>query len=91
MKVKILLTSLGLIFVWPGLNFKFKDVTIKIHGLEVTNIKSTGKPGDLYEINKSGIYFNTRDIVIVITYLQFPNKNPISSLDAYNSHREFFK
>ena len=78
-------------FVWPGLNFKFKDVTIKIHGLDVTNIKSTGKPGDLYEMNKSGIFFNTRDIVIVITYLQFPNKNPISSLDAYNSHQEFFK
>ena len=78
-------------FVWPGLNFIFKGVAIKIHGLEVTNINSTGNPGDLLKINESGIYFNTRDRVIVITHLQFPNKNPISSLDAYNSHQEFFK
>ena len=64
---------------------------IKIHGLEVTNIKSNGNPGDLLEIRKSGIYFNTRDRVIVVTHLQFPNKNPISSLDVYNSYQEFFK
>ena len=78
-------------FVWPGLNFIYKGVAIKIHGLEVTNIKSTGNPGDLLEIRKSGIYFNTRDRVIVVTHLQFPNKNPISSLDVYNSYQEFFK
>ena len=78
-------------FMWPGVNFMFKGVAIKIHDLEVTNIKSTGNPGDLLKINKSGIHFNTRDKVIVITNLQFPNKNPISSLDAYNSYQEFFK
>ena len=78
-------------FVWPGVNFMFKGMAIKIHGLNVTNINSTGNPGDLLKIDKSGIYFNTRDMAIVITHLQFPNKNPISSLDAYNSHQDFFK
>ena len=78
-------------FVWPGVNFMFKGMAIKIHGLNVTNINSTGNPGDLLKIDKSGIYFNTRDMAIVITHLQFPNKNPISSLDAYNSHKDFFK
>ena len=78
-------------FVWPGVNFMFKGMEIKIHGLEVTNINSTGNPGDFLKIDKSGIHFNTRDMVIVITYLQFPNKNPISSLDAYNSYQDFFK
>jgi len=78
-------------FEWPGLNFLFNGLVIKIHGLEVIDIKSTGKPGTFFKMDRSGIYFNTRDRLIVITYLQFPNKNPISSLDAYNSHQEFFK
>tara|TARA_X000000368_G_scaffold270435_1_gene214341 strand:+ start:304 stop:1224 length:921 start_codon:yes stop_codon:yes gene_type:complete len=78
-------------FVWPGVNFIFKGVSIKIHGIDVTNINSAGNPGDLLKIDKSGIHFNTRDMVVVITHLQFPNKNPISSLDAYNSHQDFFK
>ena len=77
--------------MWPGVNFMFNEMAIKIHGLEVTNINSTGNPGTLLKIDKSGIHFNTRDMVIVITYLQFPNKNPISSLDAYNSYKDFFK
>jgi len=78
-------------FEWPGLNFLFNGLVIKIHGLEVIDIKSAGKPGTFLKMDRSGIYFNTRDKLIVITYLQFPNKNPISSLDAYNSHQEFFK
>ena len=78
-------------FEWPGLNFLFNGLVIKIHGLEVIDVKSAGKPGTLLKMDRSGIYFNTRDKVIVITYLQFPNKNTISSLDAYNSHQEFFK
>ena len=78
-------------FEWPGLNFLFNGLAIKIHGLEVIDVKSAGKPGTLLKIDRSGIYFNTRDKVIVITYLQFPNKNPISSLDAYNSYQQFFK
>tara|TARA_B100000965_G_scaffold350867_1_gene325031 strand:+ start:501 stop:1421 length:921 start_codon:yes stop_codon:yes gene_type:complete len=78
-------------FEWPGLNFKYNEILIKIHGLSIVDKVSTGKPGELFKIDKSGIYFNTRDRLIVITHLQFPNKNPISSLDAYNSHQEFFK
>ena len=33
---------------------------------------------------------NTGDKVVVITYLQFQNKNIISSTDLYNSHKDFF-
>ena len=32
----------------------------------------------------------TADKTIVITHLQFPNKNIISSTDAFNSYKEFF-
>ena len=78
-------------FEWPGLSFKHNGILIKIHGLSIIDKISTGKPGELLKIDKSGIYFNTRDRLIVVTHLQFPNKNPISSLDAYNSYHEFFK
>ena len=43
---------------------------------------SSGKPGSFHKFDASGIYINTLDKVIVITDLQFPNKNIISSKDA---------
>ena len=51
---------------------------------------SSGKPGSIHKFDASGIYINTRDKVIVITDLQFPNKNIISSKDAFNSYKNFF-
>jgi len=76
---------------WPGTSFIYKDIKIKIHGIEEAKIITGDKPGTIYKFNKKGLFINTSDSVIVITHLQFPNKNPISSLDAYNSNKEFFK
>jgi methionyl-tRNA formyltransferase len=49
-----------------------------------------GMPGTLVKFDKTGIYFKTELGTIVITHLQLPNKNKISSADAYNAYREFF-
>ena len=75
---------------WPGTSFVHKDITIKIHNLKLTNDLSSGKPGSFHKFDSSGIYINTGDKVIVITDLQFPNKNIISSKDAFNSYKNFF-
>ena len=75
---------------WPGTNFLFSDILIKIHKLHISDTKSSDKPGTIHKFSKDGIYVNTIDKLIVITHLQFPNKNIISSSDAYNSHRDFF-
>ena len=75
---------------WPGTSFVHKDITIKIHNLKLTNDLSSGKPGSIHKFDASGIYINTSDKVIVITDLQFPNKNIISSKDAFNSYKNFF-
>ena len=75
---------------WPGISFIHNDKVIKIHDLIVTTTKSPGKPGDIIDFDKSGIRIKTADYDIVITYLQFPNKNIINSNDAYNSHKKFF-
>ena len=77
-------------FEWPGLTFSHNNVPIKIKNLAQVDKKSNGKPGAIYKIDKSGIYINTKDKMIVITNLQFPNKKTISSNDVYNSYRDFF-
>ena len=77
-------------FEWPGLTFSHNNVPIKIKNLAQVDKKSNGKPGVIYKIDKSGIYVNTQDKMIVITNLQFPNKKTISSNDVYNSYRDFF-
>ena len=75
---------------WPGICFTHKNKVIKIHGLEISSIKSPGSPGDIISFTNSGLTFKTIDYDIVITHLQFPNKNIITAKDAYNSYREFF-
>jgi len=76
---------------WPGLSFKYKDTMIKIHEIYISDKKSNDLPGIINRVDKSGLYINTRDKMVVITYLQFPNKNKISSLDVFNSYVSFFK
>ena len=76
---------------WPGISFKHKEKLIKIHKIEKTDIDSSDSPGTFHKIDKTGLYVNTMDKMVVITYLQFQNKNIISSNDLYNSYKEFFK
>ena len=78
-------------YEWPGLAFNHNDITIKIHGIELSKENSEGKPGKIKKIEKDGIYVNTKDKMIAITHLQFPNKKIISSTDVYNSYQNFFK
>ncbi|MDC3359980.1 hypothetical protein OAX97_02715 [Gammaproteobacteria bacterium] len=40
---------------------------------------------------KDGLSIKTSDSSIVITHLQFPNKNIINTNDAFNSYRKFFQ
>ncbi|NCW59333.1 MAG: methionyl-tRNA formyltransferase, partial [Proteobacteria bacterium] len=44
-----------------------------------------------YNLKRDGIYVNTSDNMIVITHLQFPNKNVISASDAFNAYKDFFE
>jgi methionyl-tRNA formyltransferase len=77
-------------FEWPGLSFIFKGIEIKIHEILITDQKSVGAFGTIDKVSKNGLYVNTSDFIIVITYLQFPNKQKISSLDVFNSYKSFF-
>ena len=76
---------------WPGISFIYKEKLIKIHNLFEEETNSEVAPGEIISFTKGGLSIKTDDSSIVITHLQFPNKNIISSNDAFNSHREFFK
>jgi methionyl-tRNA formyltransferase len=41
-------------------------------------------------INKNALYIRTSNKTLVITYLQMPNKNIISSSDAFNAYKDYF-
>jgi len=75
---------------WPETTFEYKNKLIKIHGLQISSNQSEGDPGTIALFDKTGIYINTVDLMIVITHLQFPNKKSISSIDAFNSYKDFF-
>ena len=46
---------------WPGICFTHKNKVIKIHGLEISSIKSPGSPGDIISFTNSGLTFKTID------------------------------
>ena len=71
-------------------NFVYKDIVIKIHGIKENIYVGDEQPGEILNFNKDGIYIKTADSAIVITHIQFPNKKIISSIDAFNSHKNFF-
>ena len=75
---------------WPGLSFIHKEISIKIHNLNVEPCDLNITPGEIISFNKEGIKIKTIDSSIVITHLQFPNKKIISSQDAFNSYKGFF-
>jgi methionyl-tRNA formyltransferase len=77
-------------YEWPGICFEHKNITVKIKEMSVID----DIEGDLNDknimINKNGLYIKTSNKTIVITYLQMPNKNIISSSDAFNAYKDYF-
>jgi methionyl-tRNA formyltransferase len=58
--------------------------------MHISNHLSDAAPGEIIKFDKSGIHIKTGNGMIVITHLQFPNKNVISSNDAFNAYKDFF-
>jgi methionyl-tRNA formyltransferase len=75
---------------WPQSTFEYRKILIKIHDMYISDKQSGGVPGTISLLDKTGIYINTCDKMIVITNLQFPNKKIISAVDVFNSYKEFF-
>ena len=77
-------------YSWPGVRFVHKKTMVKISKMHITEEKFNGSVGSIVGFDKSGLYIKTSTKTIVITYLQMPNKNVISSVDAFNAYKQFF-
>lgn len=77
-------------YEWPGVSFKHKNTLIKIKDMYLANDNDIDLLGKEIFLSKHGLYIKTCSKTIVITYLQFPNKNIISASDAFNSYKDFF-
>lgn len=49
------------------------------------------KSSGVFHVTRNGLIVFQGDKVIVITHLQFENKNIIGPKDIYNSYRNFFQ
>ena len=76
---------------WPGLYFERKDLKIKIHGIADNNNKDYHLIPNKFYFTKKLLIAKTMNGSIVITHLQFPGKNVITSEDAANSYADFFR
>ena len=77
-------------YEWPGVSFIHKNTLIKIKDMYLIDDNNIDLLGKEILLLKDGLYIKTSNKVIVITYLQFPNKNIISASDAFNSYKDFF-
>jgi methionyl-tRNA formyltransferase len=77
-------------YEWPGISIEHKNTIVKIKGMYVLDKNNTFLDNEIFKFDKSGLTMKTIDRTIVITHLQFPNKNIINSADAFNSYKEFF-
>lgn len=77
-------------YEWPGISFEHKGITIKIKEMYVIGDNNFNTNNNFFNFTNLGLIIKTADKNIVITHLQFPNKNIISSIDAFNSYKDFF-
>jgi len=77
-------------YEWPGICFEHKNIIVKIKEMGVIDDIEAGLNNKNIMINKNGLFIKTSNKTIVITYLQMPNKNVISSSDAFNAYKDYF-
>ena len=80
---------------WPGIFFLYKEKRIKIidmHLNKTTNKELLEEETDgVFQVTRNGLTCYQADKTIVITHLQFENKNIIGPKDIFNSYKNFFE
>lgn len=59
---------------WPIATSTIKGEKIKIFESTITELTSTGKNGEIVDVNNEGIFVNCNDNILKITEIQMPNK-----------------
>lgn len=59
---------------WPCAYTFYKGEKVKIKKIKMTDINSTKEEGLIQKVEQEGIYVNTKDKLLLIEEIQFPNK-----------------
>ncbi len=62
---------------WPIATTTYNNLTMKIYKSHVENVNSSKNPGTIISVDKSGIKVSTKEGILVIEKLQFPNGKPL--------------
>ena len=75
---------------WPGSYTFYGEDMLKIHKARPIDEKTNGQIGEIVKVDKSGVYVKTKDGILLIEELQFPNKKRMKVRDylAGNSIKE---
>ncbi len=71
---------------WPIAYTMYDDSTMKIYKSSVIEKKSKESPGTILEVNGEGIEVATKDGVILIKEIQFPNGKQMKIKDYLNGN-----
>ncbi len=63
---------------WPSAYTEYKGDIIKIHKASLTNEMKDGVCGQIVKVDNKGIYVNTKDRIIILEEIQFPNKRKMT-------------
>jgi methionyl-tRNA formyltransferase len=66
---------------WPTAYTNYEDMIMKIHKAKVLDENSHGEIGEIIKVCNDGVYVSTKDKIIVIEELQFPNKKKMNVRD----------
>lgn len=71
---------------WPIAYTDYKGERMKIYETEVSEEKTSSKPGTILDVNKRGVKVACKDSVLVIKKVQFPNGKPLTIEQYINGH-----
>ncbi len=63
---------------WPSAYTDYNGETMKIHKASLTDEMKVGDSGQIVRVDNKGIYVNTKDKVILLEEIQFPNKRKMT-------------
>jgi len=71
---------------WPIAHTDYEGQRMKIYKSSVINKKSTKTPGTILNVSKEGIEVATKDSILRIEIIQFPNAKPLKVEEYINGH-----
>ncbi len=66
---------------WPSAYTDYMGETIKIHKVSLEKAEIKGDIGEIIKVDQSGIYVNSKDSIVIIEEVQFPNKKKMNVKD----------